>query len=120
MSEVYDFRSISFLAHSGTAVVTGTVPDVMVGVIAHAKYVSAVPEATIFVKLLQTRAGTVTGTLDAAVLTPQNSMWPAGPGKIDNIIAVVDPGHRVEAHAEAGSVIGVILFGYAPGRMRRP
>lgn len=120
MSEVYDFRSVSFLAHSGTAVVTGTVPDVMVGVIAHAKYVSAVPGDTIFVKLLQTRLGTVTGTLDVAVLTPQNPMWPAGPGKIDNVVAVVDPGHRVEAHAESGSVIGVILFGYAPGRMRRP
>jgi len=120
LSEIYDYRTISFLAHTSPTPVTATVPDVMVGVIAHAKYVSAVPGATIVVKLLQTRLGTVTGTLDAAVLIPGAPVWPSSPGRLDNVVAVVDPGHRVEAVAETGSVIGVIIFGYAPGRMRRP
>ena len=118
--KLYDFRTISFLAGTVTVNVTATVPDQYVGVIAHAKYVSGAVSSTIYVKLLQIRAGTVTGTLDAAVLTPSDPVWPTAPGRLDNVVAIVPPGHRVDAVAETGSVTGIILFGYAPGRMRRP
>jgi hypothetical protein len=39
---------------------------------------------------------------------------------IGNIVAIVDPGHRVVAVTNGSNVTGILLFGYAPGRMRRP
>jgi hypothetical protein len=117
---IYDFRTISFKAGNTVVAVTATVPDQYVGVIAYAKYVSDSPDATITVKLMQQRAGTITGTLDAVVLTPTNPTIPTVPGNIDNIVAIVDPGHRVVAVTDDLTVTGVLLFGYAPGRMRRP
>jgi hypothetical protein len=117
---IYDFRTISFNVGGVVVAVTATVPDQYVGVIAYAKYVSNDPEATVTVKLMQQRAGTITGTLDVAVLTPTNPTLPTVPGNIDNIVAIVDPGHRVVAVTDGPTVTGVLLFGYAPGRMRRP
>jgi hypothetical protein len=117
---IYDFRTISFNVGGVVVAVTATVPDQYVGVIAYAKYVSDSPDATITVKLMQQRAGTITGTLDVAVLTPTNPTLPTVPGNIDNIVAIVDPGHRVVAVTDGPTVTGVLLFGYAPGRMRRP
>jgi hypothetical protein len=118
--KIYDFRTIAFNAGTVAVAVTATVPDQYVGVIAYAKYVSDSPAATITVKLMQQRAGTITGTLDAAVLTPTNPTIPTVPGNIDNVVAVVDPGHRVVAITSTLTVTGMLLFGYAPGRMRRP
>jgi hypothetical protein len=117
---IYDFRTLSFNAGTVAVAVTATVPDQYVGVIAYAKYVSDSPDATITVKLMQQRAGTITGTLDVAVLTPTNPTIPTVPGNIDNIVAIVDPGHRVVAVTNGSNVTGILLFGYAPGRMRRP
>jgi hypothetical protein len=117
--KVYDFKTLSFNAGTVQVAVTATVPEQYVGIIAHAKYSSDSPDATITVKLMQERLGTITGTLDVAVLTPGNPTFPAVPGNIRNIVAVVDPGHRVVAATSTLTVTGVILFGYAPGRMRR-
>jgi hypothetical protein len=117
---IYDFRTISFKAGGAVVAVTATVPDQYVGIIAYAKYVSDNPEETVTVKLMQQRAGTITGTLDVAVLTSTNPTIPTVPGNIDNIVAIVDPGHRVVAVTNGPTVTGILLFGYAPGRMRRP
>jgi len=118
--EIYDLKTKSFVAGTALTAVTSTVPDVMVGVIVHAKYVSGVPTGTVYVKLMQQRLGTVTGTLDVVVLTPASPVYPTTHGRVDNIVAIVDPGHRVVAVCETGSVIGVVTYGYVPGRMSRP
>jgi hypothetical protein len=69
---------------------------------------------------MQQRAGTITGTLDVAVLTPTNPTTFTVPVMVGNIVAIVDPGHRVVAVTNGPTVTGILLFGYAPGRMRRP
>jgi uncharacterized membrane protein len=118
--QIYDFRTIAFNAGTVAVAVTATVPDQYVGVIAYTKYVSDSPDATVTVKLMQQRAGTITGTLDVAVLTPTNPTTFTVPVMIGNIVAIVDPGHRVVAVTNGSNVTGILLFGYAPGRMRRP
>ncbi|MEM2068443.1 MAG: hypothetical protein QXY32_01760 [Nitrososphaerota archaeon] len=92
----------------------------MVGVIVNARYTLGGQAATITVYLMQSRLGTVTGTLDAVTLNPSLPTVPVdGAISKDNILAVVDPGHVVTTVTTEGSVMGVLLFGYAYGRMAR-
>ncbi|MEM2233824.1 MAG: hypothetical protein QXP81_09845 [Nitrososphaerota archaeon] len=117
---VYDLQSIGFVAGTVPAVVTATVPDQMVGVIVSAKYTLGVQSGTVVGVLAQRRLGTITGTLDVVTLSPSSANFPVAYGVRDSIAAVVDPGHEVIAYTTTpGTITGVILFGYAPGRRRR-
>jgi hypothetical protein len=116
---IYDYRTIGFIAHTSTVTVTSTVPEVMVGHIPYARYSIGGQTATITVKLMQERLGTVTGTLDVVTLTPAKPTIPETAGKIDDVVAIVDPGHKVVAVTTTGSVEGKIIFGYMYGRTRR-
>lgn len=118
--ELYDIRSYGFVADSGGVVVTATVPDMMVGVVVHARYALGEQDATVTVFLLQSRLGTVTGTLDVVTLNPSRPTFPDSPASPDSVVGVVDPGHVVVARTTAGTVTGRILFGYSLGRTRRP
>jgi len=121
MTEVYDVRTIGFIAGTVPVPITATVPSMMVGVIFHAKYALGGQTGTVTAYLAQRRAGTITGTLDVVTLTPNVPTYPLiGEGRLDSIVAVVDPGHEVVAFTSTGSVIGRILFGYAYGRTRQP
>ncbi|MEM4154978.1 MAG: hypothetical protein QXW52_09205 [Candidatus Caldarchaeum sp.] len=118
--EVYDIRSIGFVADTTPSVITATVPDQMVGVIVNARYTIGSQSEEITVYLMQSRLGTVTGTLDAVTLDPSQRTIPTIMAvHPENVLAVVDPGHVVQAVTTTGSVIGVIHFRYAYGRMSR-
>lgn len=118
--KVYDVRTIGFIAGSSPIPITATVPDVMVGVVSYVRYALGNQNSTITVYLLQSRLGTITGTLDVVTLSPAMPTVPIDAGGLDDIVAVVDPGHQVVAMTNTGSVIGKILFGYSYGRVRRP
>jgi hypothetical protein len=115
---VYDFKVIGFVASTTPATVTPPVPLPMVGVIPYARYSIGGQTATITAKLLAyyVAGGTITGTLDVVTLTPAKPTIPETAGRLDDILAIVPPGHLVLAVATAGSVEGKIVFGYAYGR----
>ncbi|MCS7117628.1 MAG: hypothetical protein NZ957_02430 [Thaumarchaeota archaeon] len=117
---VYDYRTIGFVAGNTPVPITATVPDVMVGVIISARYAIGNQSDPVTAFLLQGRLGTITGTLDVVTLNSVFTTIPIVEGKLEGIVAVVDPGHQVFARAEGGTVVGKIIFGYSYGRVRRP
>ena len=117
--ELYDIRSYGFVAGTTEVTITATVPETMVGVVVHAKYALGGQSSTVTVYLLQSRLGTITGTLDVVTLNPSKPTFPEAVASPDSIVGIVDPGHVVVSKTDAGSVVGRILFGYMLGRTRR-
>ncbi|MEM2941434.1 MAG: hypothetical protein QW304_07800 [Thermoproteota archaeon] len=119
--EVYDIRTVGFIAGPSITAITGTTPDSMVGVIQDVRYALGDQSGTVTISLMQRRFGTVTGTLDVVTLSPSAPTIPiTNVTSLNNVLAVVDPGHEVAVRTNTGSVIGRINIWYTLGRMRRP
>jgi len=120
LSEMYDRRTVSAVLGSGSpTALTATVPDQMVMIIHQTKYSLFNPSDTIVAYLMTERSGTITGTIDFALLTTNIPIFPVSHETKDAIVAVVEPGNRVVGQTNTGSVLAKITYSYQYGRFRR-
>ncbi|MEM1557394.1 MAG: hypothetical protein QXI11_09425 [Thermoproteota archaeon] len=115
MSE-YDLQKKFFVAGTAPVVVIGTVPLKYTGIITYVEYTLGGQSGTIIGKLVERRLGVLAEPVSIVTLNPANPNYYIG-GKINDVVGVIRPGCELVALSETGSISGVVIYRFIPGRV---
>ncbi|MEM0232578.1 MAG: hypothetical protein QXL22_01005 [Candidatus Nezhaarchaeales archaeon] len=112
----YDLQKKFFTAGTVPVVVIGTVPLKYTCIITYVEYTLGGQSGTVVGKLVERRLGILAEPVSIVTLNPANPNYHIG-GRKDDVVGVVRPGYELVALSEAGTVSGVVIYRFVPGRV---